>query len=144
MPTLVINKQANFDYRLLDKLSAGIILSGAEVKSIKQKRVNLKGSYVTVNKQLIPQLINAHIAPYPPAGREQKNYQPTRTRQLLLTKKEINKLIGQVNQFGLTIIPIKLYTKGGLIKLEIALAKRRKKFDKRAVIKKRDIDTQLR
>jgi SsrA-binding protein len=133
------NKQALWHYEPIQKLEAGMILFGPEVKSLKQKRVDLKGSFISI-KNNVAWLIGAHIAPYGPAAGVQKNYEPKRQRKLLLTKKELNFLRGNLTQKGLTIVPLRIYTTRGLIKLELAVVKGKKEFDKKAKIKKRDID----
>ncbi|MFH0840737.1 MAG: SsrA-binding protein SmpB [bacterium] len=146
MPILAINKKARFDYEFLDTFEAGIMLTGAEVKSAKAGQVNLKGSYINIKsvKHGLPevQLIGTHIAPYKYAG-EQKDYDPIRSRKLLLNKKEIETLLGKQKEKGLTLVPIKLYTKGSLIKLEFAVAKGKKNYDKREDKKQKDISRDL-
>lgn len=141
MPILALNKRATFDYEILETFEAGLVLSGAEVKAVRDGQVSLKAAYITLSKGE-PWLINAHISPYKKAGK-MPGYEPTKTRKLLLKKSEINRLINQKNQGGLTIIPLKLYTKHHRIKLEIGLGRGRKKFDKREVIKKRDINREV-
>ncbi len=147
MPTLAYNKRANYDYIITDKYEAGVILLGHEVKSVKTGHINLKGSYVTVKKtkKQIPEmhLINAHIPLYKKATTI-ADYNPTRPRKLLLNKNEIKRLIGKKQEQGLTLVPIKVYTKRGLIKLEFGLGKGKKKIDKRESIKKRETDRKLR
>lgn len=147
MPTLAYNKRANFDYDISDTFEAGLILFGHEVKSIKTGHVSLKGAFVTNKKtdKLLPELYltNAHISLYKHAGK-QPNYEPTRPRKLLLHKKEIERLIGKKAVEGLTLVPIKIYTKRSLIKLEFGIGRGKKKFDKREAIKKRETDRQLR
>jgi SsrA-binding protein len=146
MKTFAINKRANYDYQILDKYEAGLVLSGQEVKSVKLGHINLKGSYVTIsnNKKGNPQamLINAHISPYKYAGKI-PNYDPLKSRKLLLHKTELQKLIGKTAEH-LTLVPIKVYNKQGFIKLEFGLGKGKRKIDKREDIKKRDIDRQIR
>ncbi|KKR97945.1 MAG: SsrA-binding protein [Candidatus Magasanikbacteria bacterium GW2011_GWC2_41_17] len=141
MPNLAINKRASFDYEILETMQAGLVLTGAEVKAIRDGQVSLKAAYITLSKGE-PWLINAHISPYKKAG-QMKGYEPTQNRKLLLKKSEINRLAGQKDQGRLTIIPLKLYTKHHLIKLQIGLGRGRKKFDKREVIKKRDINREV-
>ncbi|MEA3463936.1 MAG: SsrA-binding protein SmpB [Patescibacteria group bacterium] len=147
MPTLAINKRANFDYDIKEKFTAGIVLLGHEVKSVKTGHINLKGSYVTLKKtkKILPELylINAHIPLYKHAGKV-KNYDPTRPRKLLLKKNEIKYLIGKKQEQGLTLMPIKIYTKRSLIKLEFGIGKGKRKIDKRAMIKKREVDRKMR
>jgi SsrA-binding protein len=146
MPTLAVNKRANFDYDISDTYEAGVVLFGYEVKSIKTGHISLKGSFVTVksvqkNSELY--LINAHIPLYSKASTI-KSYEPTRARKLLLHKNEIKKLIGKKQEQGLTLVPMKVYTKRGLIKLEFGIGRGKKKIDKRETIKKRELDKQIR
>ena len=141
MKILAQNRRARFDYDILETFEAGIILSGQEVKSVKQGHISLKSAYITT-KEGEAYLINAHISPYKMAG-ELPEYNPKRTRKLLLHKKEINSLIGKKSQ-GLTIIPLRVYTKHGRVKLEIALARGKKKYDKREATKKREAERKIR
>jgi len=148
MPILAINKRASFDYNIGDKYEAGIILAGHEVKSVKTGHISLKGSYVTLkqaskNKQPQLYLINAHIPLYKQAG-PMPSYDPTRARQLLLNKKEIKRLIGKKQEQGLTLVPLKIYTKHSFVKLEFGLGKGKKKYDKREAIKKREVERKIR
>ncbi len=148
MGVLAKNKRAYFDYDILEEYEAGLVLKGFEVKSIKTGHVSLKGSYVTVklaknNKNPEVYLINAHVSLYKHAG-EMPNYNPTRSRKLLLNKKEIRYLIGKKVEKSLTLIPLRLYTKHNLIKLSFALARGKKKRDKREVIKRRELDIESR
>jgi SsrA-binding protein len=136
MTTIAINKRANFDYEILERYEAGIALFGHEVKSIKTKHVSLKESFVTIHGQELF-LTNAHIPPYIHAG-QIANYSPTRPRKLLLKKSQIKHLIGKARTQGLTLVPIKLYTKRRLVKLEFGLGKGKKEYDKREKIKKRE------
>jgi SsrA-binding protein len=140
MPTLAANSKAKFEYDIKDTYTAGVVLSGAEVKSVKNGNVSMTGSYVTVNSEGA-QLINCHIGPYKYAPSE--NYNPTQSRKLLLKKSEINELVGK--EKGLTIIPLEIFTTGrGLIKLKIGVGRARKKTDKREYIKKRDTEREIR
>ena len=148
MPILAINKRANFDYNIGDKYEAGIVLFGHEVKSAKTGHINLKGSYVTLKtpkKNELPRLylINAHISLYKHAGNV-GDYDPTRPRQLLLNKKEIKRLIGKKQEQGLTLVPLKIYTKHSFVKLEFGLGRGKKKYDKRETIKKREMERKIR
>jgi SsrA-binding protein len=123
------------------------VLLGHEVKAIRNKQISLKESFVTLGldpRTKKPQvyLLNCHISPYKKAG-PMANYQPDRTRKLLLHQKEINSIYGQIQPKGLTIIPTRVYTKGTKIKVEIALAKGKKLFDKRETLKKRDLDREI-
>jgi len=130
------NRKVYFDYEILETLRAGLVLSGAEVKSIKNGRMNLAGSYVNFhNSELY--LINASIAPYQPKN-QPSDYDPERSRKLLLKKQEIGYLAGKIKQKGLTLVPLKVYNKGRRIKIEIGLAKGKKQYDKRAAIAKRE------
>jgi len=142
MEILIENKKALFDYYIIERFEAGIVLNGQEVKSIKTKKVSLIGSYAVIKNNEIF-LLNANIPPFQPKNIHFE-YNPLRTRKLLLKKKEIKYLIGKIQQKGLTLVPLKMYTKKGKIKLEIAIAKGKGKTDKREAIKKRDIDSEMR
>ena len=141
MKVLSENKKAYFDYEILEKFEAGIILIGQEVKSIKAGRINLAGSYVVLKDSEFF-LINAKIPPYQPKNAPE-NYDSLRLRKLLLNKKEIDYLIGKVKEKGLTLAPLKVYTKRGKIKLEFGIAKGKKKADKREIIKKRETEREI-
>lgn len=131
------NPRVGFDYEILETIEAGVVLEGHEVKAIKTGKASIKGSYVKIlNGE--PFLIGATIAPYQPANTP-KNYDPQRSRKLLLSKKEISKLVGLSQSQGLTIVPLKFYDKKGKIKLLVGVAKGKKKYDKRETIKKKDI-----
>lgn len=142
MATLAINKRANFDYHILDKFEAGLVLAGHEVKSIKTGHISLKESFVTIRGNEL-YLTNAHIPPYVHAGKVE-NYDPTRPRKLLLRKHEIKTLIGKARVQGLTLVPIRIYTKKKLIKLEFGVGKGKKEYDKREKIKKREDERGMR
>lgn len=133
----IVNKSARANYEFLDSWEAGIRLTGAEVKSVKHGNINLKASYCGFDNSEL-WLKNAHIAAY--QRKNQPNYDPLRPRKILLTQKEITGLIGKLNEKGLTLIPEKVYSKGGLIKMTVVLVRGRKKFDKRQQMKKREID----
>jgi len=140
------NKKAYFDYEILEKFEAGIVLTGREVKSIKLGRINLRGSYVVLREKagrVEAYLIGCHVPPYQPKNTP-ADYNPERTRKLLLRRKEINYLLGKSRQRNLTLVPLEVYTKKSLIKLSLAIAKGRKKFDKRELIKKRDTEREIR
>lgn len=148
MKIIAKNKRAAFDYNILEKFEAGIVLTGAEVKSIKQGNISLKGSYVTISmtgpdNKPEAWLINAHISPYKPAG-IQLGYDPEKSRKLLLHKKEIDYLIGKQKEGGLTIIPLLVYTKKGRIKIEVGLGRGKKKYEKREAIRKREDERKMR
>ncbi len=136
------NKKAYFDYSILEKFEAGISLIGQEVKSIKSGRISLASSYVTLKGGEVF-LIGANIPSYQPKNAP-ADYNPKRSRKLLLRKSEINHLIGKAKEKGLTLIPLKVYTKREKIKLEFGTAKGRKKTDKRELIKKREFEREKR
>lgn len=135
------NRKADYDYEILEKFEAGLVLLGTEVKSIKAGHISLAGSYVVINN-LEPYLIGAKISPYQPKNTPE-GYNPERQRKLLLNKKEINYLSGRAKERGFSLIPLKIYAKDGKIKLEFGLAKGKKKYDKKEKIKKRDIDREV-
>jgi SsrA-binding protein len=135
MKILALNKRANFDYEIFEKFEAGIVLSGDEVKSAKAGGFNITASYAQVKDGEI-WLINSEISPYQPKNIS-SNYDPKRTRKLLLHKKEIKYLGGKLTQ-KFMLIPLKVYLKNNFIKLELGLARLRKKYDKRELIKKRE------
>ena len=132
---ICLNRKASFNYFFLDLLEAGIVLKGSEIKSIREGRVNIADSYAAEKSGELF-LVNSHIASYKQASYSDHN--PMDERKLLLNRKEINKLIGKIQKEGLTIVPTKMYFKKGKAKLEIAIAKGKKQFDKRAVKKNRD------
>jgi len=136
------NRKARFDYEILEKYKAGIELLGTEVKSIRSGKMSLEGAFVIVRGGEAF-LINANIPPYQPKNTP-KDYDPLRNRKLLLTKKEIDELVGSEKNKSLTIVPISVYTKGRKIKIEIALVKGKKKHDKRESIKKRETEREIR
>ena len=132
---ICLNRKASFNYFFEDLLEAGIVLKGSEIKSIREGKVNIADSYaIEKNGELI--LINSHIASYKQAS--YSNHKPLDDRKLLLNKKEINKLIGKIQREGLTIIPTKMYFKKGKAKIELAVAKGKKQYNKRATKKNRD------
>jgi SsrA-binding protein len=136
MATLAFNKRAHFDYELQDKYEAGLMLTGAEVKSIKTGHISLKGSFVTIHDNEL-YLTNANIPHYPFANFKIA-YDPTRSRKLLVKKSEIKSLIGKLHVKGLTLVPLRVYTKRRLIKLEFAVARGKKAYDKRSDIAKHE------
>lgn len=136
------NRKAYFNYEIIEKYEAGLVLQGQEVKSIKNGHINLSGSYVVI-RNAEPCLIGAKVPPYQPKNAPE-NYNPEQARKLLLNKKEIHYLIGKVNERGFSLIPLKVYEQNGRIKLEFGLAKGKKKFDKKEKIKKRDIERDIR
>lgn len=141
---LAHNKHGLFNYDILERLEAGLVLSGAEVKATKGGRLSLKGSYVTVDHNNEAWLVNSYIPRYQPAGDTQKGYDPYRRRKLLLHKRELDQLRGGRQQTGLTIIPTSVYTKRRLIKVSIALARGRSATDKRMLIKEREVNRTVR
>jgi len=136
MATLATNKRASFDYELGDHFEAGLVLSGAEVKSVKNGHISLKGSFVTMHETELF-LTNANISPYPFA-KATLAYDPTHSRKLLVKKAEIRSLIGKLHTKGLTLVPLRVYTKRRLIKLEFAIGRGKKAFDKRSDIAKKE------
>ena len=141
MPTLAINKSARFDYEILETLEGGLALTGAEVKSIKEGHVQLKGAFLHVHGSEL-WLKSAYVAPYKPAGNKE-GYDPAHDRKVLVHRRELSRLVGKQQTQGLTLIPLSIYTKGGLVKLEFAVARGKKKFEKRESIKKRDVKRQI-
>lgn len=139
--TVATNRKARHDYFIDETYEAGIVLTGTEIKSIRAGRVNLRDSYVQVrNGELW--LIDTHIAPYEQAGRG--SHEPKRPRKLLMQRREINRLQGKVQEKGYTIIPLRLYLKEGRwAKVEIALARGKKLYDKRQAIRKRDAQREM-
>ena len=141
MTTIARNNQAKFDYELIQKYEAGLSLFGHEVKSIRTGNISLKGAFVTLKGEELF-LTNALIPLYKHAGNI-KEYDPNRSRKLLVKKIEIRSIIGKKKQAGLTLVPIRVYTKGKLIKIEFALARGKSKHDKRHSIKKRETDRSI-
>lgn len=137
------NRKAHFNYEILEKFQAGLVLLGPEVKSIKLGHMQIAGSYVIFkNSELF--LVGSTVSPYQPKNIF-ADYNPERSRKLLLKKKELMGLVGRVKERGLTLIPLRVYTTpAGNIKLEFALAKGKKKWDKREAMKKRDIQEEMR
>ncbi len=149
MPAIAVNKKARFDYEILEKYEAGLVLLGHEVKSIKTGHVNMKGSFVVLKQpknrsKKMPELylINTHVPKYKYAA-SVVDYDPYRSRKLLIKKSEIRKLIGKKQEQGLTLVPLKIYTKRNLLKLEFGLGRGKKKYDKRKDIKKRELDRKV-
>ena len=139
------NRQAGHRYELLDRLECGVVLQGTEVKALRDGGAQLKDGFVRVNDGEL-WLENVHIPPYKPAARE--NHEPERPRKLLAHRREIERLMGQVKERGLTIVPTRIYFKDGRAKVEIALGKGKDRFDKREAIKgreqRRDMERALR
>ncbi len=129
------NRKAHYNYFIRDKFEAGVSLQGHEVKSIRERRVNIKDSYVRIVRDEAF-LINCHISPYSRIQGHQE-IDPVRSRKLLLKRAEINKLMGQTTRKGFTIVPLRLYFKKGFVKVEVAIGEGKKQYDKRADIKQR-------
>ena len=136
----ILNRKVNFDYEIIDTFETGIVLTGTEIKSIRLGKCNLKDSYAIIKNNEIF-ILNMHISHYEQGNRF--NHEETRTRKLLMHKKEILKLRDKLEIEGFTLVPIKLYFKGGKAKLLIGLAKGKKNYDKRESIKKKDIERQI-
>jgi len=138
--TIATNRKAFHEYEILEKIEVGVVLQGTEVKSVKANKINLKESYVKIiNGEVI--LLGCHISTYEFGNRF--NHDPLRSKKLLLHKKEINKLIGRVNEKGLTLTITKIYLKKGLVKAELAVAKGKKLYDKRASLKEKDLNREM-
>ena len=134
------NRKARRDYELLDRFEAGLVLLGTEVKAAREGRVNLKDAYAAVRDAELF-LLQCHFSPYSHASYE--NHDPLRPRKLLLHKRELRRLIGKITERGLTLIPTKMYFKRGRIKVEVALARGKKRHDRRAAAKERDIQREV-
>ena len=134
------NKKAFHEYHIFDKYIAGMVLTGTEIKSVRKGAVNLKDSFVKIDDGEV-YLYNCHISPYEQGNRY--NHEEKRTRKLLLNKKEIDKLIGKIKKDGYSIVALELFLENGWAKLEIALAKGKKLYDKRESIKKKDIQRDI-
>ena len=135
--TVATNRKARFEYQLLETFEAGLVLKGTEIKSVRRGQISLQEAYVRTDGNQA-WLVGAHIAPYEHASAFQ--HDPDREKKLLLNKREIRELYDAVRIKGLTIIPVRVYLKGGRAKVEIAIAKGKKKYDKREAIKKRDFE----
>jgi SsrA-binding protein len=134
------NRKAKFEYFLLDHFEAGVALKGSEIKSIRAGHISISEAYVQL-KGLNAWLVGANISPYDPASRE--NHQPTRERQLLLKKHELKELWEGIQKKGLTIVPVQVYLKNGIAKVNIALARGKKLYDKRHSIAEREITREI-
>ncbi|MBX7042563.1 MAG: SsrA-binding protein SmpB [Ignavibacteria bacterium] len=135
------NRKANFEYEILNRLEAGIVLTGTEVKSLREGRVNLQDSYGRIRNDEV-WIINSHISEY--RFGNINNHDPIRNRKLLLNKREIRKIKQQLQEKGLTLVPLKIYFKGSLAKVEIGIARGKKLYDKRESVKKREVERNLR
>lgn len=138
---LADNKKAFFEYEILEKIEAGLVLTGQEVKSVKMGQASLAGTYVTFHNGKA-YILNMHISKYKAAG-PLPGYEPTRSRELLLHKRQIAYLQAKSSEKGLTIVPLSVYTKGRLIKVEIAVARGKKLHDKRESIKKKELKREM-
>jgi SsrA-binding protein len=134
------NRKARHDYHFLERLEAGLVLTGSEVKSLRDGRVSLQQAYADV-REGEAWLVGAHIDTYDEAG--MRNHEPDRDRKLLLHRREIDSLYGKVREKGLTLVPVRLYFKDGKAKVELALARGKEQRDKRRDIAKRDADRQI-
>lgn len=138
--TIAQNKKATHDYFIEETFEAGMVLTGTEIKSIRAGRANLKDSYARIERGEV-YLFNLHISPYEAGNRF--NHDPLRTRKLLLRAAEIRKLIGMTKEQGYTLVPLRLYLRGGFCKVELALAKGKKNYDKRDSEAKRDASREI-
>lgn len=141
MPSLATNKKARFDYEFLETFEGGLVLSGPEVKSVKKGSVQLSGSFLHLRDGEL-WLKHAHVAKYPAAG-PQPGYEAQRDRKVLLHRRELSRLTGKLQTKGYTLVPVSLYTKGDKVKIEFALGRGKKQFEKRDVLKKRDVEREL-
>lgn len=140
--TILSNRRARKDYEILETHEAGIALQGAEVKSLRDGNANLKDAYASVDGGEL-WLLNLHIGPYPGAGKYQQ-HDPERPRKLLMHRREIDRLLGRVIEKGLTLVPLRLYFKGGRAKVEIGVARGKKVHDKREEMKREAADREIR
>lgn len=139
---LASNRQAKRDYEILNTFEAGLALTGQEVKSVRAGQMKLQGSYATIARGEL-WLIGAHIPKYKPAG-PLPDYDPGRSRKLLIHRRELKHLIGKIQERGLTVVPLGVYTRHTKLKIELGLGRGRKQYEKREVIKKRDLDREVR
>ncbi len=140
LKTITVNRKAYHDYHIEDSVEAGLVLTGTEIKSIRAGRVNLRDSYARVEGREL-WLLGAHIAPYP--GGNRYNHEPKRPRKLLLHRGEIEELGGAVLRKGLTIVPLKMYLKNGIAKVELGVARGKKAYDKREAMAQRDAQREI-
>lgn len=144
--TVATNRKARHDYEVLESYEAGMVLRGSEVKALRNGKANLKDSYASVEDGEV-WLYNVHIGPYQPAGKYQQ-HDPERTRKLLLSRREIDRLFGVTVEKGLTLVPLRIYFRDGRAKVELAVARGRKAYDKREKMRKeaarREIEQELR
>ncbi len=142
MAILAENKKARFDYEILETFEAGLVLSGVEAKSAKHNRIDLIDSYVRVNSQKEVVLVNAKIYPFQPENTP-KEYKQDRSRKLLLSKKEIKTLLGRLQEKKLTAVPLKVYTSNNRVKLLVGVAKSKRQFEKRELLRKKAVDREV-
>ncbi len=140
MKVIAQNKKATHDYHIEEKYEAGIVLTGTEIKSVRAGKVNLKDSFARISKGEV-HVHNMHISPFEQGNRF--NHEPTRARKLLLHNKEIAKLIGLTKEKGFSLVPLRIYLRNGFAKIEIALAKGKKLYDKRHAIAQKDANRQI-
>jgi len=138
---LIVNRKAYHDYEILEKIEAGLVLTGTEIKSLRQGKASIKEAFAYPKGEEIF-IFDMNITPYDQGNRF--NHDPKRTRKLLLHKREIKKLIGKVSIKGLTLVPLKIYLKNGRAKLQLGIGKGKKLYDKRESIKRRDVDRETR
>ena len=137
---VAVNRKASHTYELLDRFEAGIVLTGTEVKSAREGSVNLKDSYAAPREGEI-YLLQCHFSPYSHASHE--NHDPLRPRKLLLHRREIRKLVGKISERGLTLIPTRMYFSAGRLKVEVALARGKRQYDRRAAAKDKDVKREI-
>jgi len=140
MPDIATNRQARFRYHFLETWEAGLVLTGTEVKSLREGKAQIKDGYASVRDGEV-WLHNVHIPPYAPASRT--NHEPERPRKVLMHRREIERLIGKTREKGLTLVPTRLYLRNGRVKVEIALAKGKDVGDKRQTIKEREMKREM-
>jgi SsrA-binding protein len=141
MPSFATNREAHHSYQIDETIEAGLALSGPEVKAVKAGNCSLKGAYASIrNSQLF--ILNMHIGRYQPAAQHNPS-DPTRSRRLLVHRSDIDRLIGKMHSQGMSLIPLSVYSKGGLLKVELGLGRGKKAYDKRASIKKRETDRKI-
>jgi SsrA-binding protein len=137
---IATNRKARHDYLIEDTFEAGLVLTGSEIKSIRAGQVNLRDGYAAIRGEEL-WLVNAHIAPYKQASNQ--NHEPRRDRKLLLHRREINRLIGKLQEKGLALVPLQLYLKNGLAKVELGLARGKRQYDKRETLREKDDRRQI-
>ncbi len=138
--TIATNRKAYHDYHIEETIEAGIVLTGTEIKSIREGKVNLRDGFAIIRDGEV-WLLNVHIAPY--SGGNRQNHEPRRERKLLLHRREINRLAGRVQEKGWTLVPLRLYLKDNLAKVELALVRGKRRYDKRAAIAKREAEREI-